>query len=164
MAKPPPSRPRKDQLADTVDRLLAKLPGADPTLTGDPEPRSGPTRPGAVSGVPPRRTPGWVPSGGPTARDRGLAWLIAMSGLVLGAAMSQWPYAHGCGLGLFAYLTAIVALLLVGAWAAMAAWRCRMPAVHVVALIVIFWSIVLAAEQILPRVGYAYETATWMCR
>jgi len=29
---------------------------------------------------------------------------------------------------------------------------------------VIFWSIVLAAEQILPRVGYAYETATWMCR
>jgi hypothetical protein len=30
-------------------------------------------------------------------------------------------------------------------------------------LILGFWGVVLAAEQVLPRIGYAEEEATWMC-
>jgi hypothetical protein len=54
-------------------------------------------------------------------------------------------------------------LLLVAAWAAIAAWKLRVPAAHVLGLAVGFWGIVLAAEQVLPRVGYAAEVATWRC-
>ena len=34
---------------------------------------------------------------------------------------------------------------------------------HLVSLIALFWGIVLAAEQILPRVGYAASEAVWRC-
>jgi hypothetical protein len=39
----------------------------------------------------------------------------------------------------------------------------RGGAPHVLSLILVFWGIVLAAEQVLPRIGYAAERATWRC-
>ena len=34
---------------------------------------------------------------------------------------------------------------------------------HSVSLVLVFWGIVLASEQILPRVGYARTEETWLC-
>jgi len=57
----------------------------------------------------------------------------------------------------------VAALLLTAGWTAVAAWRFREAAAHIGALIVGFWGVVLAAEQVLPRVGYAAEGRTWAC-
>jgi len=80
-----------------VDKLLAKLPEAEPTLG-----RGVPTVP-----VSPRPSVGGVtgavgpPPAGPA---RGRAWLTTWLrvglGLVLGVGMLVWPYTHVCGLKL----------------------------------------------------------------
>jgi hypothetical protein len=54
-------------------------------------------------------------------------------------------------------------ILLGGSWAAVWAWRVRSASAHLVALIVIFWGIVLSAEQVLPRIGYAATQSEWRC-
>jgi len=83
---------------------------------------------------------------------------------LLGVALTQWPYDANCGWSLYAYLAAMTTLLVTAGWAAVAAWRFRNGAAHAVALVVGFWGVVLAAEQILPRIGYAAATQTWRCR
>ena len=57
----------------------------------------------------------------------------------------------------------VLAVLLTGCWASWNAWRFRVASAHVTALIVVFWGIVLAAEQLLPRIGYAAVDAVWSC-
>jgi hypothetical protein len=84
-------------------------------------------------------------------------------GILLGGAMTQWPYAHGCDLPLLGYLGAVATVMLGGAWIAFAAWRLRSGLAHVLSLMLLFWGIVLAAEQVLPRIGYAAERASWLC-
>lgn len=165
MPKKPAERPERDSFADVVDHLLKKLPGADPSLRGDPGsgPPPRPPQPGPGAPVPPRGLPGTPASTGPSARDVGVAWLLVIGGVGFGAAMTQWPYASVCGFALYAYLAAVFVVLLVGGWAAILTWRCRIPSAHVVALVLVFWGVVLAAEQVLPRMGYAQESATWSC-
>jgi hypothetical protein len=82
---------------------------------------------------------------------------------VLGGALTQWPYPTACGWPLYGYLAAVGALLLAAGWTAVAAWRFRIGPAHALSLVVGFWGVVLAAEQILPRVGYAAETRYWRC-
>lgn len=77
--------------------------------------------------------------------------------------MTQWPYAHECGAGLLGYLGAVATVLLTGAWLAWSTWRFRNGLTHILAFILIFWGIVLVAEQVLPRIGYAAERASWGC-
>lgn len=84
-------------------------------------------------------------------------------GAVLGVLITQWPYSSACGFPLYAYLGAVAMVMLAGAWGSLASWKLRMGAAHVMSLIVVFWGIVLAAEQILPRIGYAGERAAWSC-
>ena len=93
-------------------------------------------------------------------------WLWARVSLcvVLGAAMTQWPYSTGCGWALGGYLGAVLAVTLAGGWTALVSWKARSGPAHVIALIIIFWGFVLAAEQSLPRMGYAAEQASWSCR
>ncbi len=74
-----------------VDKLLAKLPEAEPTLG-----RGVPTVP-----VSPRPPVGSVPDSGgfqPTGPARGRAWISTWMrvglGLALGVGMLVWPYAH----------------------------------------------------------------------
>ena len=57
----------------------------------------------------------------------------------------------------------IAAVLVSGGWASITAWRSHVALAHLSALIVFFWGIVLAAEQVLPRIGYAAIEASWMC-
>jgi hypothetical protein len=77
--------------------------------------------------------------------------------------MTQWPYPHGCGVPLLAYLGATAMLMLAGTWVAVCSWRLRVGAAHILALALLFFGIALAAERVLPRVGYAAERATWRC-
>ena len=91
------------------------------------------------------------------------AWARAGASATLGIAVLWWPYAHDCGWLLHAYLGVIAAVMITGGWASISAWRARVAAAHVVALVVAFWGVVLAAETILPRIGYAATSAIWTC-
>jgi hypothetical protein len=61
------------------------------------------------------------------------------------------------------YLGAVVTVILTGGWAASAAWRYRASLAHIVSLIIVFYGIVLAAAELLPRTGYAVDHADWQC-
>jgi hypothetical protein len=89
--------------------------------------------------------------------------LVVGSGIVLGVALTQWPYAAACGFPLFGYLATILVVLVMAGWGFIASWRHRMAVAHIAALVMGFWGVLLAAEQILPRIGYAANEATWMC-
>src|SRR5213592_1385625 len=96
-----------------VDRLLKKLPAADPTLG---RPSSGEA---------------------PTARDRIGTWAkVALGVLVgIGIAPGVWPYSHGCGLRLMFYLLGVTTVIAAGLWASISSWKRRLGFAHVVAQI-----------------------------
>ncbi len=90
-------------------------------------------------------------------------WLRVVLGLTLALAMTQWPYLHRCGLNLFLYCGAIVTVIVAGVWSGVSSWYRRLGLAHVLSLLVVLWGLVLAAREMLPRLGYAQETATWFC-
>jgi len=152
MPKPPRGR-EPDPMDRVVDRLLAQLPG----LQGASDPA--PTASRSVSGE--IRT---VSSGlrfdEPT--PMGLWGRVAL-GLVLGVMMTAWPYFRDCGLPLFGYLAAVGTVVVAGGWIAVSAWKLRNGVAHILALIILFWGLVLTADELLPRTGYAAAAATWGC-
>ena len=143
-----------------MDRLLATLARGGSPSAREAEPRAarpgGPaTRPRSSAAAPPAAT-----------RSRGelaALWGRLLLGTALGVLMTQWPYPHGCGLPLLGYLGAVSIVLLAAAWIAFASWRLRSGVAHVLSLILFFWGTVLAAEQFLPRIGYAEDEASWHC-
>lgn len=151
--------PKRDPLADEIDALLKKLPHAEPEPSASKP--AAPRQPAPA----PNRAPPAVPR--PSARAVGRpplgVWAQVGAGVLLAAALTQWPYGAACGWGLLGYGSAVTAMLIVGGWCATEAWRARLAAAHVVSLIVVFWGIALAAEVILPRIGYAADAATWRC-
>src|SRR5437763_16375626 len=86
-----------------VDRLLKKLPAADPTLG---RPSGGERTVRKTAAVP---GGGWSSGAVPTARDRIGTWAkVALGGLVgIGVASGVRAYLHGCGLRLFLYLPVV---------------------------------------------------------
>jgi len=90
-------------------------------------------------------------------------WARVILGVCLGIALMQWPYGRACGPRLFFYLTAVTALFTTGLWAAVFAWRGRLGAAHAIALVIMLWGLILAADEVLPRSGYAKYSATWWC-
>lgn len=90
-------------------------------------------------------------------------WLRVLLGAVLGIAMTQWPYSHGCGIKLFLYLGAAGAVVVAGLWSSISSWKRRLGLAHTVALLVTLGGLVLLAREVLPRVGYAKQISTWMC-
>jgi hypothetical protein len=157
MANLPESRSSQNELAREIDKLLKQLPGADPHLRGDPEPGSmtSASRP-ASSTAPKEPEPSLL-------AQRISVWLRVVLAAGLAGALTQWPYASECGWPLRFYLGAIATALIGGAWASVWAWRLRSPSAHIVSLIIVFWGITLAAEQLLPRIGYASVTQEWAC-
>lgn len=159
---PKTPRPQPDAMVREVDRLLAQLAhvGAQPGRDGGV--------PRVVSPAPPRvtrpRSAGVVPSSRPPARGGMVAlWARVLLGIGLGSVMTQWPYPYECGLLLLGYLGAVTMVLLTGAWIAFASWKLRAGLPHILSLILVFWGLVLAAEQLLPRIGYAADRASWGC-
>jgi hypothetical protein len=169
----PPSRIRSltNGLGLEIEKLIRQLPGADPMLRGDSAPTDAPSPRRSVATFAAVAPPGSAPAAasGPRSaeRDRWVmlagVWLRTSAAAGLGAAVLYWPYAHDCGLYLHLYMGVIAAVLVSGGWASIIAWRSHVALAHLFALIVFFWGIVLAAEQVLPRIGYAAIEASWMC-
>jgi hypothetical protein len=76
-------------------------------------------------------------------------------GVLLGAAMPFWPYAHAWSWGLLTYLAAVQLVVVTGVWGAKITWDARMPAAHTVALGTAIWGIGLLAAEAVPRIVYA---------
>ena len=149
-------RPRDwdKEMAD-IDRVIA---------AGPPTPA--PAQPAPLAQV--ARAPS-APAAAPRGADGGgryaaaFTWVRLALGLSLGAAMTQWPYTHGCGLPLFVYLGAVLAVLVAGAWSLVSSWKTRSAFAHFLAIALIIWGGVLAAREVLPRIGYAKQAAEWIC-
>lgn len=155
----PPPRDWDKELAD-IDKLIAGMPAPKPEPAGGGG--KGAPRPALPGGRPPAPQAG--PAGRvPAAGGRGGLWLRVGLGVLLGAGMTQWPYAAACGLGLMLYLGAVTAVVLTGWWSAVHSWRRQVGWAHVVSLAVVAWGLVLAAGVVLPRIGYAARTAAWWC-
>ena len=139
-----------------IDKLMAQPQAAQlPAKAGAAA--SAPARPGG-GGAPP------VPAGAPVSRKAIFAtWLKVILAAVAAGAMTQWPYAHACGLGLFLYLGASGVIALSGVTSAISTWKRRIGAAHTVSILVLLWGLGLAAAVILPRIGYAKDAATWFC-
>ena len=132
-----------------VDKLLAKLPEADPTLgRGVPTVPSTPKLPLG----PPARGGEWLST-----------WVRVGLGVLLGIGMLAWPYTHGCGLKLVFYLIGVTTLIVAGVWSGLSSWRRRLGVAHLLSQLLIIWGLVLAAREILPRVGYAKTDAPFFC-
>jgi hypothetical protein len=102
----------------------------------------------------------------PATAPRGAAfftWVRLLLGLLLGAAITQWPYARGCGVLLFGYLLAVVGVIVAGVWSALSSWRSRSGLAHALSLVLCCWGCVLATREVLPRVGYARSSSSWLC-
>ena len=138
-----------------VDKLLAKLPEADPTLG-----RGAPTVPRAypAHGV---QTP--LPTGPAAAGARLTTWIRVGLGLALGVGMLVWPYSHVCGAKLLFYMIGAGTVIVAGAWTGVSSWKRRMGLAHLLSVGLIGWGLVLAAGVVLPRVGYAKQAAVWFC-
>jgi hypothetical protein len=139
-------------MARAVDRLLAQLPGLQ----------------GGAAPAPPvfRSSAGEIHvSSGRYVEPPTLIglWGRVALGLTLGTMMTAWPYFRECGLPLYGYLCAVAAVVVAGGWIALTAWKLRNGVAHVLALVLLFWGLVLTADALLPRTGYAAVIATWQC-
>jgi len=87
--------------------------------------------------------------------------------VALGVGIVFWPYDTRCGLGLFGYLAATGMVSITGLWSAIWTWRHRSARGHALSLLLVAWGGILAAREILPRVGYSIPTearpAIWFC-
>lgn len=143
-----------------IDKQLASI--SDEALLGKAQPPA----PAGTGGAPAPKG-----KGGDVAPPRRTSTVGVMARLVLavalGIAMLFWPYATRCGIGLFGYLGASAMVVVAGVWTAFWTWRHRSAQAHVLSLLLILWGIILGAQQILPRVGYARPDAAhpamWLC-
>jgi hypothetical protein len=150
----PGARDWDKELAD-IDKIIAKTP------------------PGQLAGQPGSAPPALpAPKGGgsppPAAQRAGKGaalstWLRVLLGVALAVGMTQWPYFRACGTSLFLYLGATGIVVLAGLWGAVSSWRRRMGAAHTISLLVMLAGGVLAAREVLPRIGYAKGSAVWWC-
>ncbi len=148
MSQPP--RDWDKELA-AIDRVMATTPAAQPPATAAPR----------APAPPADRLPAPVPGVGP--RQRMATWGRVLVTVALAVALPFWPYGRACGLDLALYGVAVAVTGLSGLWAARSAWARRQGFAHVLALLVLTWSLALAARELLPRTGYAKQPASWRC-
>lgn len=70
-------------------------------------------------------------------------------------ALTMWPYANECGLGLFGYVATEAVIVAGGLWVAFTTWRARLPKMHALSLLIALVGLILIAAEVLPRTGYA---------
>ena len=144
---------------DRIDKLLAQFPDEDSPPKADAKPG----KPILPAGVPGKQAVRQTTADTIRRRSPLFAWLSVTAGVVLAAAMTQWPYGRACGTGLGMYLLAVIAVVGVGIWAGIHAWQARLAVPHVLAIAVVLWGLGLGLFQVLPRIGYASTEATWRC-
>lgn len=134
------------ELAD-IDRVIGRQGGEAPASRAvtpgpsqPPSPRS-PARAGSVA----------------------LTWFWVLLAVGLAVALPLWPYQRTCGLKAIFFLGATGLTALVGVLAAASSWANRRGFAHLLSLVAIAWAGVMAASEVLPRVGYAREVRTWTC-
>jgi hypothetical protein len=137
-----------DKELANIDRVLAKQ-SSSPA----------PVAPGRAASPPPVAPP---PTGA-RGRSVALTWFWVVLGLALAIALPIWPYEKSCGLRLMFFLGAIAITTVAGVVAALASWAHRRGFAHVLSLLIVGWAGVLAAREILPRIGYAKQSSTWVC-
>ena len=146
-----------DKELAAIDKLMA----AGPTPPASP-PAAAPAA-GRAPAAAPRGEGRAAPGPGLGRYARFFTWVRLVLGLALGAAMTQWPYTHGCGVPLFAYLGGVAAVLVAALWSSVSSWRTRSAVAHFLSLALFVWGGVLAAREVLPRIGYAKQAAGWAC-
>ena len=146
MTEPPRDWDR--EMAD-IDKAIAKQGSVPPG--GVPPPAPAPRGGGLILPPAPRR------------RSVALTWFWVFLALALGMALALWPYQRSCGLQLIFFLGAAGVTALIGVLGALASWSNRRGFAHLLALLVIGWAAVVALREVLPRVGYAKTSLSWMC-
>lgn len=140
-----------DKELAAIDKVIARAPaGAAPPVPAASGGGSAPARSGAAA-----------PAGGRLGTFT--TWLRVLLGLALAVGMTQWPYPNACGLNLAVYLGAIATVVTAGLWSSVSSWRRRLGLAHTLSLLVLLWGFVLAAREVLPRIGYARHARTWSC-
>jgi hypothetical protein len=138
MTEPPRNWDR--ELAD-IDRVIEKGPG-------------------------PAGTPARLPAPGPAPAVKGsvaMTWFWVALAVLLAVALPLWPYGKECGLQFFFYLGAAALALLAGGAGAVSSWAARRGLAHVLSLLVMVWAGALGVREVLPRIGYAAQSKTWLC-
>jgi hypothetical protein len=136
-----------DRELANIDKAIAKQ---GPAPTGAPP-----------SGASAPRGPAAMPA--PRRRSVALAWFWVVLAVALAAALPLWPYEKSCGLQLFFFLGAAGVTMLVGLLGAVSSWAHRRGFAHLLALSVLGWAGIMTLREVLPRVGYAKQSRTWMC-
>lgn len=170
-----------------IDQEIARVssgPAGGQPPSGNPAPSGEGRAPSGGGGI--SQTGGGAPVGGGALTARGTEsqaggvafaapkttsalGVYARLGLAvaLGVGIVFWPYAARCGLGLAAYLGAVLALVVGSSWSAIWTWRHRAARAHTLSLILVLWGLILAGIEVLPRTGYAIPTAShpavWSC-
>jgi len=140
-----------------VDRLLAKLPHADPTLgRGHPQTH----KPG--SPVPTHGPQGHIAGGAASTPSATAVWIRVALATLVGLAMTQWPYSHACGINLFFYMIGAGAVVAGSIWSLFGTWRRRMALTHGLSIGLLVWGMTLLTSQVFQRVGPG-TTAVWFC-
>lgn len=127
-----------------------------------PAPSAGAAAPGGGFALP----AGLGAPAGPATTNFGVYARLTLA-VAIGVGIIFWPYANRCGLGLAGYLGAVGAVIISGAWSAVWTFRHRAGRAHFLALLLVLWGLILAAIDVLPRIGYAKPTtahpAVWAC-
>jgi hypothetical protein len=149
-----------------VDKQLASL--SDEQLLGAP-PAAAPVALPKDAGRKPAKTQAApTVSAGPKETSAIGVYGRLVLAMAVGAAMYIWPYPAKCGVGLAGYLAAVGVVIAGGLWATVWTWRHRAARAHTLSLLVVFWGLVLAGIQVLPRTGYAKpdanHPAAWLCQ
>lgn len=161
------SRDWEKELAK-IDRQLASMPDEEPVT---PAPPSGTGMPRGVTASAARPAPAaGLGAGGVVSSGKARAWAFTKLGVAVVASVGIWfwPWPARCGLPLAGLMAAGAGVGLLGLWSAAGTWRHRMGRAHVLSLLAIVSGAVLVGREVLPRVGYAYETfdrpARWTCQ
>ena len=152
-----------------IDKQLASL--SDEQLSGPPAKVAPAGREPAKSAAAPAKqsakAEAVAPKAAKTTTTLGVYARLTLS-VALGVAMVVWPYPARCGIGLAAYLAAVVVVVSSGIWSAVWTWRHRAAHAHTLSMLLILWGLVLGSIEVLPRVGYAVPNAlhpaAWACR
>ena len=137
-----------------IDKLIASGKTEAPPLASKPVPAREAAPPPAAAGG--GRVAGW-------RHTPFFTWVRLLLALGLGIGMTQWPYTHGCGLPLDAYLAGVGTVIVASFWTMLSSWRSRSGFAHFLSVALLIWGLALAAREVLPRIGYAKQTATWTC-